>query len=211
VRASPAPAPSPSAAGGPPFAALLVRHAETEWTLSGRHTGRTDLPLTEAGREAARRMAPRLAAWRFGLVLVSPSRRARETCELCGLGARAQVDENLLEWDYGDYEGLTTKEILERSPDWVLWRDGCPGGELPDQVGVRADRVISSLSTGPAPAAIFAHGHILRVLGARWISLEAGGGGRLALSTGGLCTLGYEHGRAVISSWNDTGDRHGGP
>ena len=162
-------------------------------------------PSPTAGREAARRVAPRLTTWRFGLVLVSPSRRARETCELCGFGAHAQVEEDLLEWDYGEYEGLTSEEILERRPDWVLWRDGCPGGELPDQVGARADRVIASLSDGPAPAAIFAHGHILRVLGARWISLGADGGGRLALSTGALCTLGDEHGRAVISSWNDTG------
>ena len=203
-------APPPAAASGPagdeaPLAAVLVRHAETEWSLSGRHTGRTDIPLTAAGREAARSIAPRLSAWSFGLVLVSPSRRARETCELCGLGDRARVDEDLLEWDYGDYEGLTSRQIHELRPDWVLWRDGCPGGELPEQVGARADRVIASLSQGPAPAVIFSHGHLLRVLGARWISLPAGEGGRLALSTAALSTLGHERATAVISRWNDTG------
>jgi len=189
----------------PPFAALLVRHAETEWSIAGRHTGRTDIPLTEAGREQARRLAGRLQGADFGLVLVSPLRRARETCELCGLGARARLEEDLLEWDYGDYEGLTSKQIHERRPDWVLWRDGCPGGERPDQVGARADRVIAALAGATAPAAVFSHGHMLRVLGARWIALEAGGGGRLALSTGALCTLGHEHDTAVISRWNDTG------
>ncbi len=142
---------------------------------------------------------------------MSPSRRARETCELCGLGARARPDEDLLEWDYGDYEGLTSREIHERRPDWVLWRDGCPGGERPDQVGARADRVIATLTREPGPAAIFSHGHLLRVLGARWIALAAAEGGRLALSTGALCTLGHEHGTTVISSWNDTGAGHATP
>ena len=201
--------PSPTASDAPPPAALLVRHAETEWSLAGRHTGRTDIPLTDAGRETARSLAPRLSGTAFGLVLVSPSRRARETCELCGLGAAARIEEDLLEWDYGDYEGLTTREIQERRPDWVLWRDGCPGGELPDQVGARADRVIASLAGAPGPAAVFSHGHVLRVLGARWISLGAGEGGRLALSTGALCALGHEHDTPVISRWNDTGSDYG--
>jgi broad specificity phosphatase PhoE len=205
VSSAEIPTGSPAGRGAPPFAALLVRHAETEWSLAGRHTGRTDIPLTDAGRAAAQRLQERLAGAGFGLVLVSPLRRARETCELCGLGAQARLDEDLLEWDYGDYEGLTRGEILERRPDWVLWRDGCPGGELPDQVAARADRVIASLSGTPAPAAVFSHGHMLRVLGARWVSLGAGEGGRLALSTGALCTLGHEHGTAVISRWNDTG------
>jgi len=208
------PAPSlldaPTGAHAPPPAALLVRHAETAWSLAGRHTGRTDVPLTEAGRQAARRLAPRLAGTGFGLVLVSPLRRARETCELCGLGADARVEEDLLEWDYGDYEGLTTREIRERRPDWALWRDGCPGGETPDHVGERADRVIAALGRAEGPAAVFSHGHMLRVLGARWISLGAGEGGRLALSTGGLCALGHEHGTPVIARWNDTGSDHGG-
>ena len=202
-------APRAGSPDAPPPAALLVRHAETEWSLAGRHTGRTDIPLTDAGREEARRLAPRLAHTGFGLVLVSPSRRARETCELCGLGADARIDEDLLEWDYGDYEGLTRPEIHERSPGWVLWRDGCPGGELPEQVGARADRVIATLTGAPGPAAVFSHGHMLRVLGARWISLAAGEGGRLALSTGALCTLGHEHATPVISRWNDTGSDHG--
>ncbi len=201
---------SAGASGAPPVTAVLVRHAETEWTLSGRHTGRTDIPLTDAGREAARRLAPRLAAWSFALVLVSPYRRARETCELCGLGAGARVEEDLREWDYGDYEGLTSEEIHELRPDWVLWRDGCPGGELPDQVGTRADRVIASLSAAAGAVAVFSHGHMLRVLGARWISLTAGEGGRLALSPGALSVLGHERSTPVISRWNDTGDEAGG-
>jgi len=205
VNAAAGTPPAQGTRGPPPPAAVLVRHAETEWSLSGRHTGLTDVPLTDAGREAARRLAPRLAAADFGLVLVSPSRRARETCELCGLGDRARVDEDLHEWDYGDYEGLTSAEILELRPDWVLWRDGCPGGELPGQVGARADRVIATLAGSPGPAAVFSHGHMLRVLGARWVSLEAGEGGHLALSTGALCALGHEHETAVISRWNDTG------
>ena len=209
-----------SSSGAPPAevpdgpaapAAVLVRHAETEWSLAGRHTGLTDIPLTDAGRETARRLAPRLAGEDFALVLVSPSRRARETCELCGLGERARVDEDLHEWDYGDYEGLTSEEIHELRADWVLWRDGCPGGELPGQVGARADRVIASLARAPGPAAVFSHGHMLRVLGARWISLDAGEGGRLALSTGALCALGHEHETAVISRWNDTGAEHRQP
>ena len=211
MSAAASPDPSPAGPTGGPLAALLVRHAETEWSLSGRHTGRTDIPLTDAGREAARSLAGRLAGVDFGLVLVSPSRRARETCELCGLGEEARPDEDLLEWDYGDYEGLTSSEIHERRPDWVLWRDGCPGGELPDQVGARADHVIETLAREPGPAAVFSHGHMLRVLGARWIALAAAGGGRLALSTGALCTLGHERGTAVISSWNDTGGRLPGP
>jgi probable phosphoglycerate mutase len=211
VSTAASPGPSPASGASPPFAALLVRHAETEWSLSGRHTGRTDIPLTDAGRATAQQLAGRLRGSAFGLVLVSPSRRARETCELCGLGAQARPDEDLLEWDYGDYEGLTSSEIHERRPDWVLWRDGCPGGELPGQVGARADRVIASLAQAPEPAAIFSHGHMLRVLGARWISLPAAEGGRLSLSTGALCRLGHEHGTAVISGWNDTGAGHATP
>jgi broad specificity phosphatase PhoE len=211
VSVAAGPAPSPAGPAGAPCAALLVRHAETEWSLSGRHTGRTDIPLTDAGRAAARQLSGRLRGCVFGLVLVSPSQRARETCELCGLGAQARVDEDLLEWDYGDYEGLTSNEIHERRPDWVLWRDGCPGGELPDQVGTRADHVIATIAGGPRPAAVFSHGHMLRVLGARWIALAAVEGGRLALSTGALCTLGHEHGTAVISSWNDTSAGHATP
>jgi len=185
---------------------LLVRHAETEWSRDGRHTGRTDIPLSEPGREAAQALADRLGRLRLAKVLVSPSRRAQETCDLCGLGAQAQVRSELLEWDYGDYEGLTSAQIRAERPDWDLWRDGCPGGESPTEVGVRADSVIAELVRIGGPAAVFSHGHTLRVLGARWIELQAQGGGRLALSTGALCTLGHEHGTGVILSWNDTGE-----
>jgi broad specificity phosphatase PhoE len=185
--------------------AVLVRHAETEWSLNGRHTGRTDLPLTDHGREVAAALRGRLPAWQFALVLVSPSRRARETSELCGLGAEAQVRAELHEWDYGDYEGLTTAEIWERRPDWVLWRDGCPGGESPADVGARADRVIAEIAGAHGDVAVFSHGHMLRVLGARWIELGPEGGARLGLSTAAVCVLGHERDTAVIARWNDTG------
>jgi broad specificity phosphatase PhoE len=185
--------------------AVLVRHAETEWSLSGRHTGRTDLALTERGREAARSLRARLQAWHFALVLVSPSKRALETCELCGLGDEAQVRPDLLEWDYGEYEGLTTAEIRARRPDWVLWRDGCPGGEIPADVAARADRAIAEIAAGDGVVAVFSHGHMLRVLGARWIALGPEGGARLGLSTGAICVLGHERETAVITRWNDTG------
>jgi broad specificity phosphatase PhoE len=184
--------------------AVLVRHAETEWSINGRHTGRTDIPLTEHGREAASTLRERLRRWRFELVLVSPLTRARETCELSGLGAEAQLRPDLLEWDYGDYEGLTTAEIRAQRPDWLLWRDGCPGGESPAQVGARADRVIAEIATAGASVAVFSHGHMLRVLGARWIALGAGSGERLGLSTGAICVLGHERDTAVIARWNDT-------
>jgi probable phosphoglycerate mutase len=187
-------------------AAVLIRHAETEWSLDGRHTSRTDIPLTDHGRAAARELAPRLRRWSFGAVLVSPMRRARETCELCGLGAQAQVLEDLHEWDYGEYEGLTTNEIHRLAPGWVLWRDGCPGGERPPDVGARADRVIAVLATTPGPVAVFSHGHMLRVLGARWIALEAGEGARLGLSPAALCVLGHERDTAILARWNDTGE-----
>jgi len=181
---------------------VLVRHAETEWSLSGRHTGRTDIPLTDRGRDAAALLGERLAAWSIALVLVSPSARARETCELAGLGADAQVDEDLLEWDYGEYEGLTSEQIDRRRPGWSLWRDGCPGGERAADVGARADRVIGVLERADGVAAVFSHGHILRVLGARWIGLEARHGGRLGLSTGAICLLGHEHGAPILARWN---------
>jgi broad specificity phosphatase PhoE len=191
---------------------VLVRHAETEWSRDGRHTGRTDIPLTERGREGARALAERLRGLTFARVLVSPATRARETCDLCGLGAQAQVREDLLEWDYGDYEGLTTPEIRVQRPGWLLWRDGCPGGERALDVGARADRVIAELgaSAGETAAqtgdtAVFSHGHMLRVLGARWISLGPEGGGRLGLSTAAICVLGSERETPVIARWNDTG------
>ena len=181
---------------------VLVRHAETGWSLAGRHTGRTDLPLTEHGRSRARSLAGRLATRQFELVLVSPARRARETCELCGLGERARVREELHEWDYGEYEGLTSAQIEARRPGWSLWRDGCPGGESPAQVGARADRVIAELRAARGDVAVFSHGHMLRVLGARWIELAPAQGSRLRLGTAALCVLGHEHELATLTHWN---------
>lgn len=183
---------------------LLVRHAATEWTADGRHTGRTDLPLSDVGRAEAGALAPRLAACRFDLVLCSPARRARETCELAGLGAHAQVREDLWEWDYGEYDGLTSAQIHERRPEWSLWRDGCPGGESAAEVGARADEVVAELLACEGRAAVFSHGHMLRVLGARWIELEPAGGAHLGLSTASLSVLGYEHGTRVLAGWNAT-------
>ena len=181
---------------------ILVRHAETEWTISHRHTGRTDIPLTDHGRDAARALAATLAGHSFGLVLVSPSRRARETCELAGFGATAVPDEDLLEWDYGEYEGLTSAEIAARQPDWSLWRDGCPGGEQASDVGARADRAIAAAIASPGPVAVFSHGHLLRVLGARWAGLGPEQGARLGLSPGAVCLLGHEHRTRNLSRWN---------
>jgi probable phosphoglycerate mutase len=183
---------------------VLVRHAETAWSRSGRHTGLTDIPLDDGGREAARALRPRLARWDFARVLVSPLQRARETCELAGLGEQAQVLADLHEWDYGDYEGLTTPQIHERRPDWYLWRDGCPGGESPWQVGARADAVLRQIGAVAGPVALFSHGHMLRVIGARWIEQPVLLGGRLALSAGALSVLAFERDVRVLSEWNET-------
>jgi broad specificity phosphatase PhoE len=182
---------------------VLVRHGETEWSLSGQHTSRTDLALTEHGRELAARLRDALAAREFALVLTSPLRRARQTCELAGLGARAEVDADLTEWDYGEYEGLTTPQIRERQPDWSLWRDGCPGGERAEQVAARVDRVLARLRAADGATIVFAHGHLLRVLAARWLEQDPAFGARLALGAGTLSTLGFEHEvDPVISRWN---------
>jgi probable phosphoglycerate mutase len=181
---------------------VLVRHAQTEWSVSGRHTGRTDIPLTDEGRAVARALAPSLAAWSFELVLVSPSRRARETCSLAGLADRSQTRDELLEWDYGDYEGLTTPEIERLRAGWSLWRDGCPGGEDVAQVADRADRVIAELGAVTGAAAVFSHGHMLRVLGARWAGLDPSCGSRLGLAAGGRCVLGHEHDTPILARWN---------
>ncbi len=191
-----------SSAEAPEPRIALVRHAETEWTISHRHTGRTDIPLTDNGREAARALREPLAGWSFGTVLVSPSLRARETCELAGLGRQAIINEDLLEWNYGEYEGLTREEIEARRPGWNLWLDGCPGGELPDEVGARADRAIAAAVASPGPVALFSHGHLLRVLGARWADLDPDQGARLGLSPGGVCVLGHEHGTRILTRWN---------
>jgi broad specificity phosphatase PhoE len=181
---------------------VLVRHAETEWSRAGRHTGRSDVPLTEHGRSQARALTAALAQWRFELVLVSPARRARESCELCGLGERASVRQDLREWDYGEYEGLTSVEVQAQRPGWSLWRDGCPGGENAEAVGVRADHVIAELRAPPGDAAVFSHGHLLRVLGARWIGLAAAEGARLLLGTAAVCVLGDEHGTRALARWS---------
>jgi probable phosphoglycerate mutase len=180
---------------------VVVRHGETEWSISGRHTSSTDLPLTERGRERARALAELLAGWSFSLVLCSPLRRARETCELAGFGDVAELCEDLREWDYGEYEGLTTPEIRERDPNWSLWRDGCPGGETPEQVGVRADRALARLREA-GDAAAFAHGHILRVVTARRLAMEVAAGARFALRAGSIGVLGFERETEVLSRWN---------
>ncbi len=191
-----------------PARIVVVRHGETEWSLAGRHTGRTDVPLLPVGRRRAGELAGMLAQQEFERVLCSPLRRARETCELAGFGSRAELCDDLMEWDYGDYEGLTRAQIKESVPGWSVWRDGCPGGESPSQVGARADRVLALLAGGaPEPGdaniLVFAHGHLLRVLAARWVSMEAAAGRRLALSTAGIGVLGYEHQQTpVIEHWN---------
>jgi probable phosphoglycerate mutase len=181
---------------------LLARHGETEWSAQGRHTGTTDLPLTESGRRRARELGSLLAGRSFVLVITSPLRRAVETCDLAGLGKKARIREDLREWNYGDYEGATTAEIHERRPGWSLWRDGCPNGETADEVGRRADRVITEVRAVEADVIAFGHGHMLRVLAARWLGLPPENGGLLALATGALSTLGYEHDLPVIASWN---------
>ena len=168
-----------------------------------RHTGRTDVPLTEHGREQARLVAARLAGRRFDRVLTSPLSRAAETCELAGLGAEAELNPDLTEWDYGDYEGKTREEIRTAWPGWSPWEDGCPGGEDVAEVGARMDRVVAELRRTSGDVAVFGHGHALRVLGARWAELPAIAGARLLLATGAIGVLGYDRDLAAILSWND--------
>ena len=165
---------------------FVIRHGETAWSLSGQHTGATDIPLTDNGRQLAKRLQPALAKEVFAQVLVSPMQRARETCELAGLGGHVVVDPDLMEWNYGDFEGLTSGQIHERTPGWLLFRDGCPGGESPQQVGGRADRAIARARQTDGNVAVFAHGHILRVLAARWIGSPVGTGQHFLLGTGTL-------------------------
>ena len=181
---------------------VLARHGETEWSRDGRHTGRTDIPLTDEGRRQARVLGEALGEWSFGRVLSSPLERAVETCRLAGLGDRVETTEDLLEWDYGEYEGITTPEIREQRPDWYLWRDGCPNGEMPADVAARCDRVIAELLEIDGDVAIVGHGHILRALAARWIEDPVATGGRLFLSTGSISVLGFEREVRVIRSWN---------
>lgn len=183
----------------------LVRHGETEWSVNGRHTGRTDIPLTARGRETAARLSPILQRQRFELVLVSPLQRARETCALAGF-THTSTDDDLFEWDYGSYEGKTPQEIRALAPGWLLFRDGCPGGESPDEVRNRIDRVIDRVRAIPGNVALFAHGHILRALGACWIGLAVADGSRFRLDTSTICVLSYYHGVPAIERWNDSID-----
>lgn len=184
----------------------LARHGETEWSHSGQHTGLTDLPLTERGERNARRLGERLKGLSFAKVFTSPLQRARRTCELAGFGDRAEIDPDLVEWNYGEYEGKRTEEIHAKRPDWQLFRDGCPGGESPQQIGARADRVIKRIRAIHGNVLIFSSGHILRVLTARWLGLEPVGAQYFLLSTASLSELGYEHNlsQPVIQLWNDT-------
>jgi broad specificity phosphatase PhoE len=179
-----------------------IRHGETAWSLSGQHTGTTDIPLTDNGRRLAERMRPVLAKEAFALVLVSPLQRARATCELAGLGKAAVIEPDLVEWNYGEYEGLTPKQICETAPGWLIFRDGCPGGEMPEQVGARVDRVIARVRAVEGDVALFAHGHVLRVLAARWLGLAPGGGQHFLLNTGTLSVLGYYHDIPALKIWN---------
>jgi broad specificity phosphatase PhoE len=184
----------------------LARHGETAWSISGQHTGLTDLPLTDRGERNARRLADRLRGLSFRKVFTSPLQRAMRTCELAGFGAQAEIDRDLLEWNYGEYEGRRTEDIHTERPDWQLFRDGCPGGESPDQVGARADRVVKRVREIQDNVLIFSSGHILRVLCARWLGLESAGGKYFLLSTASLSALGYEHNlsQPAIQLWNDT-------
>jgi broad specificity phosphatase PhoE len=185
----------------------LARHGETAWSLSGQHTGLTDIPLTERGERDARRLGERLRGVEFAHVFCSPLQRARRTCELAGFGA-AEPDPDLVEWNYGDYEGRRTKEIHLQRPDWELFRDGCPGGEAPADVGGRADRVVARARVRATDGnlLLFSSGHFLRVLAARWLGLEPGAGALFLLDTASLSALGFEHSLAepVIRFWNDT-------
>ena len=185
----------------------LARHGETAWTLSGQYTGLTDLPLTERGEGNARRLEGRLRGLSFAKVFTSPLKRAARTCELAGFGAVAEVDRDLVEWDYGQYEGRRTAEIRKERPDWELFCDGCPGGESPAEVAARADRVVSRVRAVPGDVLLFSSGHFIRVLATRWIGLEVTANAkRFMLSTASLSAVGYENelSRPVIRLWNDT-------
>ncbi|MFQ5935838.1 MAG: histidine phosphatase family protein [Acidiferrobacterales bacterium] len=180
----------------------VMRHGETEWSLSGRHTGITDVPLTENGRRLAKLLQPIMARQSFGLVLASPLQRARETCQLSGLGDQAVIEPDLVEWNYGDYEGLTPQQIHEHSPEWLIFEHGCPGGEKPGDVAVRVDRVISKARAIEGNVALFAHGHVLRVLAARWLGLPPQAGRHFLLDTATLNILGYYRGFPAVQRWN---------
>ena len=187
----------------------MARHGNTAWTLSGQHTGLTDLPLTVDGERNARRLGERLKGMAFVKVFTSPLQRASRTCGLAGFGKGVEVDPDLVEWNYGDYEGLTSAEILQNRPDWQLFRDGCPGGESPTQIGARADRVMQRIRAVGGNVLLFSSGHFMRVLTARWLALGPGVGGRyFVLNPASLSAIGYENdfSRPVIRLWND--DHH---
>ena len=181
---------------------FLIRHGETEWSKSGQHTGGTDLPLTEAGLEQGRLLTERLKGIDFALVLSSPLQRAMETCRQSHLRNPADILEDLREWDYGEYEGLTTPEIRQRDPDWFIWTHGAPGGESPEQVSERADRVLELVREADGDVALFSHGHMLRAIGARWLRLPVATGQHLMLSTASVSVLGYERETPVLRLWN---------
>jgi probable phosphoglycerate mutase len=189
----------------------LVRHGETEWSAAGRHTGRTDVPLTMKGEEGARKLAARLAGIPFARVWTSPATRARRTCELAGFGNAAQPDADLWEWNYGEYEGLRAADIRSRRPNWVVFKDGAAGGESVAQVAARADKVIARARLVEGNVLVFSHGHFSRVLGARWVGLGPDAGRLLYLSTAAVCVLGYDHDKTepVIRLWNDVGHLEG--
>ncbi len=181
---------------------VLVRHGETEWSRDGRHTGVTDIPLTEAGRKQAAALRPQLDNRRFTLVLTSPLQRAEETCRLAGFAGQAKPRPELKEWDYGTYDGLTSAQIRARRPEWSLWRDGGPGGESPAEVGQRVDRVLDEARGAGGDVLLFAHGHVLRVLAARWLGQSPDAGRFYALGTAAWSVLGHEHDEPVIAHWN---------
>ena len=181
---------------------FVIRHGETAWSLSGRHTGTTDIPLTDNGRRLAERLRPILAKERFVRVFVSPMRRARQTCELAGLGSAAVTDPDLVEWSYGEYEGLTPEQIHQSAPNWLVFRDGCPGGEMPEQVSARVDRVIARVRAADGNVALFAHGHVLRVFVARWIGFPLSAAEHFLLDTGTLSILSYYYELPAVRVWN---------
>ena len=181
---------------------FLVRHGETEWSLSGQHTGTTDISLTEHGRQVARRLRPILAKESFALVLTSPMQRARETCRLAGFETVASVEPDLMEWNYGRYEGLTPGQIAATAPGWLIFRDGCPGGEQPQDIGERVDRVIARVRAIKGDIVLFAHGHVFRVFAARWLGLPPAAGQHFLLDTATMNILTYYHGVAAIKQWN---------
>jgi probable phosphoglycerate mutase len=189
-----------------PTHVYLARHGETSWSVSGQHTGRTDIPLTPGGEEAARKLGARLRSKSFAVVLCSPLQRARRTCELAGFGSVARVVPDLMEWDYGEYEGLRSAEIRDRRPDWRIFRDGCPGGEMPKDVSARADRVLPLLQSAGGDVLVFAHGHFLRMLMARWMAFAPMDAARFSLDAASISILGRDphSGDPVIERWNDT-------